>query len=165
MEKLWENRFNLMPFGNSAQTECRSATGLWVGGCGCCHTSQEHHTGRMFAAAKPVTDRRSVIITAQPFGNFRKALRFNPNSEMELAGRRDCSGRHPCRPERGVDFCTSLEFPVSCVARAFLSAGQARMPAATSEVGFNGFSRPSPKPLKRLETHLPSSYTGLKPRC
>ena len=44
--------------------------------------------------------------------------------------------------KKGVNFRASLESPVSCVARAFLSAGQgcptlrqARMPAATSEVG------------------------------
>lgn len=40
-------------------TERRSATGLCVIGCGCYHTSQEHHMGRMFPAAKPIADRCS----------------------------------------------------------------------------------------------------------
>ena len=66
-----------MPFGNSVRLERRSATGLWVGGGGYCHTSQKHYTGQRFPTAKPVADRRSVNTTAQPFGYFRKALPLN----------------------------------------------------------------------------------------
>ena len=133
-----------MSFGNSARAERRSVTGLWVGGCGCCHASQKQQTFRMLPAAKPAASRRSFITAAQQPWNFRQALSFQQrrlccpgaravsrpqHSRMADAIRiiNDLLALHTLRPGSG-------RAPSECAAEASLICSSRREEALTREL-------------------------------